>query len=285
MRTFRQLIFGLRNRSRIIAKKTYLYTRWRAKRQTIWIDYGWMRLPFHGDGDKQEVYYHLNGKQWWEDETAILSRYMKHGDVAIDVGANLGFLTGVLSKLVQSKGQVHSFEPSPTTYAKLDEVIHANRYDNVSTYNVGCGESEGRMTLHRTASSGDSTLHSEKNCYRGIRSTQEVRIVRLDNFLEAKFDRLDFLKIDTEGFEDCVLAGAIGLLQKFKPIIYIELTTEYLKSSQRAVKILLENGYIFEREPRLERCHLGENFIAFHESKRALYMQFAPVVAILSSVV
>lgn len=249
--------------------QTYLYTRWLAKRQTLWIDYGWMMLPFHGDGDKQEVFYHLNGKHYWDNERAILSRFVQQGDVAVDVGANLGFLTGLLSELVGAKGQVHSFEPSPTTYAKLDEVIKVNQYANVSAYNVGCGESEGKMTLYCTAESGHSTLHSSEDVEHEIRSTQEVRIVRLDDFLATKLHRLDFLKIDTEGFEDCVLAGAIGLLQKFKPTIYLELTSEYITSSQCAVKILRENGYIFEQEPILEQCHNGENFVAFHESKRS----------------
>jgi FkbM family methyltransferase len=236
--------------------------------QTLWVDYGWMRLPFHGDGDRQEVFYHLNGKEWWENERAILSRYVKQGDIAVDVGANLGFMAGVLSGLVGSNGQVHSFEPSPTVYAKLGEVIKANKYNNVSAYNVGCGESEGTMTLNCTASSGNSTLHSSKDVEHEIRSTQEVRIVRLDDFFAIKLQRLDLLKIDTEGFEDAVLAGAVGLLRKFTPTIYLELTSEYLDSSQRAVRILRENGYLFEREPILEQCHNGENFIAFHESKR-----------------
>jgi hypothetical protein len=79
MRSLTRLISGLRNRSRIIAKQAYLYTRWRLKRRTLWIDYGWMRLPFHGDGDRQEVLYHLNGKQWWNNEHSTLSWHLKPG--------------------------------------------------------------------------------------------------------------------------------------------------------------------------------------------------------------
>lgn len=250
--------------------QAYLYLKWIIKRRTIWIRYDYMTLPFHGDGDMQEVFYHLNGRQWWDNERAILSRYVKPGDVVVDVGANLGFLTGLVSGLVGAGGQVHSFEPSPTTHAKLVEVIQANHYDNVSAYNVGCGESEGRMTLHCATSSGNSTLHAGEDVEQKTRPTQEVQIVRLDDFLATKLPRLDFLKIDTEGFEGSTLAGAVQLLQKFKPTIYLELTSEYLNSSQRAVKILREHGYRFEREPVLEQCHYGENFIAFHESKRGL---------------
>ncbi|HEX3717551.1 MAG TPA: FkbM family methyltransferase [Verrucomicrobiae bacterium] len=267
MRNLPQLLSGFRNRSRIMAKKINLYIRWRAAHKTLWVDYGWMRLPFHGDGDMQEVFYHLNGNQWWRAERALLSRYLKPGHVAVDVGANLGFVAGILSNLVGPEGRVHSFEPSPTIHAKLVEVIQANAYANVSTYNVGCGESEGRMTLHCAASSGNSTLRSGIDPKLKIRSTQDVRIVRLDDFLATKLTRLDLLKIDTEGFEDSVLAGTVGLLQKFKPAVYVELSSEYLSSSQRAVKVLQENGYFFEQEPQLKQCHNGENFLAFHESK------------------
>jgi FkbM family methyltransferase len=268
MRSLPHLISGFRNRSRIIAKQASLYIQWRSAGSTLWIDYGWMRLPFHGDGDRQEVLYHLNGKQWWQSDRAILSRFVKEGYVVVDVGANLGFVAGILSTLVGPKGQVHCFEPSPTIFAKLVEVIQANQYTNVSAHNVGCGEFEVKMMLHCTASSGNSTLHSGEDIEHVIRSTQEVRIVCLDDFLGPQLDRLDLLKIDTEGFEDATLAGAVGLLKKFKPTVYLELTSEYLNSSRRAVNTLREHGYIFEREPVLEQCHNGENFVAFHESKR-----------------
>jgi Methyltransferase FkbM domain len=89
--------------------------------------------------------------------------------------------------------------------------------------------------------------------------TQTVRIVKLDDFLGPKLERLDFVKIDTEGYEDEVPTGAVELIQKFKPIIYIELCSEYLISSQNAGRFLRHHGYTFDRELALdESSNWGE---------------------------
>jgi len=174
-------------------------------------------------------------------------------------------MSGILSTLSGSAGRVYSFEPSPTTYARLLEVIDANNYTNVSPYNVGCGSAEGIMALYRPAfSSGLATLRPDAMIDRDrhAASTVDVRIVKLDDFLGPKLDRLDFVKIDVEGFEDEVLAGAAGLLQRFKPVIYIELCGQYLTSSQKALGMLHDLGYTIERESEFDKAMNGTDFIA-----------------------
>ena len=181
----------------------------------------------------------------------------------IDVGANLGFLTTLLSQMVGLEGCVHSFEPSPVTYLKLLEVIEVNGLKNVNPHNVGCGEAPAIMKLSVTESSGNSSLRLRDDLPYRVRETQDVQIVVLDNYLGSVLTRLDFLKIDTEGFEDSVLLGARNILMKFHPVIYLEISSEYFKSSQRAIRILKEMNYRFENEPVLENCHNGQNFLAF----------------------
>jgi hypothetical protein len=89
-----------------------------------------------------------------------------------------------------------------------------------------------------------------------------VRIVKLDDFLGSKLDRLNFLKIDTEGYEDEVLSGATELIRRFHPTIYIELCTAYLACSERAIQFLLDLGYTFDREIDLQHSSNGNNFFA-----------------------
>lgn len=132
-----RFVSRLRHRGRIVAKQASLsFRRWRTGRP-FWVDYGCIKLPFHGDGDRQEIYYHLDGKDWWSKELQLISGHLNPGDVVVDVGANLGFLSGLFSTLTGPAGQVYSFEPSPIVYAKLLEVIAANNYTNVSAYNMG----------------------------------------------------------------------------------------------------------------------------------------------------
>ena len=264
-----KLIHRLRNRSRIVAAKAYLSLRSRLSGGTFWIDLDGIKLPFHGDGDLQEIYYYLDGKEWWDQGLPLMARYIRPGGVAIDVGANLGFASGIFSALTGETGQVYSFEPSPTTYAKLLEVIQANQYKNVSPYNLGCGRDEQSMTLYCPTSSGNATFRPDASMEQSTRNCPTVGIVNLDNFLGSRLERLDFLKIDTEGYEDEVLAGAAGLLKRFNPIIYIEFSSQYLATSENAARILRDLGYTFEPELRLDEAFLGDNFFALPRGYQA----------------
>jgi len=186
----------------------------------------------------------------------------KPGSVAVDVGANIGFISALLSKLCGSSGRIHSFEPSPTTFAKLKEVVARNNFSNVTLHNAGCGEFPAEMDLHLTESSGNSSLRAEAANLSGLRQKQRVRIEVLDEFLAPHISRLDFLKIDTEGFEDQVLKGSRGLIRRFQPVVYIELSAEYQNSSLCAVDFLKSEGYSFDSEPDFDNAHTGDNFIA-----------------------
>lgn len=226
---------------------------------------GELLLPFSDDSDFQELLYHTHGKPWFAAEHAILNRFLKPGHTVVDVGANIGFITGIASRMVGELGAVHSFEPSPIVYAKMLGVIRENGLTNVIPHNVGCGNIPGEMMLASpSGSSGNATLMNPETATGPM---QKVQIVRLDDCLAGCLTRLDFMKIDTEGFEDHVLAGAGALMDAYHPTVYIELSSEYRHSSERAIQWLREHGYIFEMEPDLSCAHNGDNFIAIHSSK------------------
>jgi FkbM family methyltransferase len=248
-------------RARGAAAKAYLSLRLRLSSSPIWFDRGCIKLPYHG-GDIQELYYYLDAKEFWDEEMRSVSPFLTEGDVAVDVGANMGLMSGLFSKLTGPTGQVHTFEPSPMVYARLLDVINVNRYTNISPYNMGCGSQSQFMTLYRSPCSGSSTLRPEASPVKTFLDEQTVAVVKLDDFLGPKLERLDFLKIDTEGYEDEVLLGATSLLQRFKPIVYIELGSMYLASSERAIRLLREHGYTFDREVDLQKTYGGVNFIA-----------------------
>jgi FkbM family methyltransferase len=278
-----RVISKLRSRGRIEAARAYLSLKQRVHGRPLWIDHGCIRLPFHGDGDRQELYYYLDGKTWWSDEFRSISPYLGQGGVVVDVGANLGFMSGIFSGLVGPSGRVHSFEPSPVVYAKLLEVMQANGYTNVSPYNMGCGKEESSLVLHSPSSSGHATLRPNSDMEGRTSEKRVVRIVKLDDFLGPKLERLDLLKVDTEGYEDEVLAGAAGLIQKFNPIIYIELCSEYLTSSQNAGQFLRDHGYTFDRELSLDDSSNGANFFAFPPGVRSAVRPLGATLAAITA--
>jgi FkbM family methyltransferase len=236
----------------------------------FWRDYGFLKLAFHGDGDGQELLYHLYGRTWWRNELRALQPHIPAGCTVIDVGANVGFMTGLLSQMVGPLGHVHSFEPSPTTYEKLVALVDKNNLTNVTTHNIGCSDENNTLSLNLTESSGNSSMLFREELHAKIKAVQQVEVVLLDEYLGDKLQRLDLIKIDTEGFEDRVLAGAIGLLRRFRPTVYIELASEFRDSSERAIAILKEEGYRFDLEPDFRSAHTGDNFLAVPKKPAAV---------------
>lgn len=148
-------------------------------------------------------------------------------------------------------------------YSRLVEVIRKNELSNVECFNMGCGTGPRTEMLMVPVSSGNATIRREGVTLHGPVKEVSIKIDSLDHVALPLVSRLDFLKIDTEGFEDQVLLGAEKLISRFQPVIYIELSQEYSESSRRAITWLREHGYVFETEPDLADAHNGDNFIAF----------------------
>ena len=234
----------------------------RLKGGTVWTRRGGYWLPFHADGDVQEIQYQLEGELWFKYETERLRDYLPKGGVVIDVGANLGFTALLFAKHVGPDGQIFAFEPSPPVYAKLLQVVEKNQLGNVQCFNLGCGMERRRETLLVPASSGNATIRRT-----GLPSLEacreiDVEIDTLDHLILPLTTKVDFLKIDTEGFEDQVLAGAEEVVARYRPVVYIELSQEYGDSSARAIAWLRARGYTFTRDPDLASAHNGDNFLA-----------------------
>ena len=92
---------------------------------------------------------------------------------------------------------------------------------------------------------------------------EEVRICRLDEIPEARESPPELIKIDVEGFESEVLEGARGILAAHRPVLYIELCSEYLASTERSIALLEELGYETRalRERNWSHVPNGTNFV------------------------
>jgi FkbM family methyltransferase len=234
----------------------------RLKGGTLWTRRGGYWLPFHADGDLQEIQYQLDGDLWFKYETERLRAYLPEGGVVVDVGANLGFTALLFAKHVGPGGRIYAFEPSPPAYAKLLEVMEKNQLRNVQCFNLGCGSGRRRETLLVPPSSGNATIRRAGVSLADVRREINIEIDTLDHVILPLTPRVDFLKIDTEGFEDQVLAGSDEIVARDRPVIYLELSHDYGDSSARAIAWLRGRGYTFERDPDLASAHNGDNFLA-----------------------
>lgn len=135
--------------------------------------------------------------------------------IIFDVGANIG------QTVHKFFGQfpnsiIHSFEPSPTTFATLQQNV--GKMHQVYLWNIACGSKiEQRLLQENVNSDMSSFLQLDKFGWGKIKKETIVPITTIDQFCEEqKIDRIDLLKIDTQGFDFEVIKGAKKLIDKNK---------------------------------------------------------------------
>jgi FkbM family methyltransferase len=148
----------------------------------------------------------------------IMRNCLKAGDVFVDIGSSVGLMSITASFVVGEKGKVLSFEPDTKRYSDLLNSISTNKRTNIKTYNFGLGSEKKSIKLYKDRCS-PSMIKGNNNAFSEI-----VEIRTIDEVLKIeKVCKVDFVKIDVEGFEIEVLKGAKHLLsQSNAPMLCIE---------------------------------------------------------------
>ncbi|MEC7490473.1 MAG: FkbM family methyltransferase [Pseudomonadota bacterium] len=188
-----------------------------------------------------------------EEELHVLDRLVRPGSVAIDIGANKGLYSWLLSRIAS---EVKAFEPNPKMYTILSRSVP----DNVETFEIALSDSGGEaeliLPIHRNGrySNQGGTLQAAK--YLSGKQTQKwpVRQERLDTY---RFSNVSFIKIDVEGFELEVIDGAKEMIQRSKPNLLIE-----IDPSQNGVRLSDAIGQI-EARGYNTYCVSGREFVRF----------------------
>jgi FkbM family methyltransferase len=155
-----------------------------------------------------------------------MARCIKPGQFAMDIGANAGYHTLLLSRLAGAKGRVFAFEPVPDTAYWLRKTISLNGISNVTVVEAAVGaRNERRQILYSEALDGFATLNGIGHGYydgQGCLSTQ-VDVVTADSWLiEHQVEQLSLVKIDVEGAELAVLNGMQSTLRQLRPAVICE---------------------------------------------------------------
>ncbi|MCK5685061.1 FkbM family methyltransferase [bacterium] len=152
--------------------------------------------------------------------------------IILDIGANIGCTAILFSDLGE---KVYAFEPSQTTFAFLEKNILHSGKKNIFPQNIGLGEkfSESILTIAPTNRSGAFILKEMKSSNIGF-VEEKIIIRQLDEIVEnLEPGKIDFIKIDVEGFEGNVIRGAKQTLEKNRPIVVLELNHWCLNAFQR----------------------------------------------------
>jgi FkbM family methyltransferase len=179
-------------------------------------------------------------------ETELIVSLLRPGNIAIDVGADVGLFTVAMANAVGPSGLVLAIEPHPESQAILKLALKARHLSWVRLIPAALGCRNGWATLCTTFDpcGREKTAFSRivKQDARDDSAIQRrVALKTLDELVhEYQLNRLDFLKIDVEGFEWDVLQGAQDCLRNFAPILLIELEDPHAEFYGRSVAGIVE---------------------------------------------
>jgi FkbM family methyltransferase len=178
-----------------------------------------------------------------------MKRILPEGGVFIDVGANVGLYSMLASRWVGPGGRVFCLEPSEREFQRLLAHLKLNRLENVVAIRQAvverCGPVDLRVAEYPHA--GHNTT-SEQFVYGDVAASHSERVegTTLDHVLhEARIDRVDLVKIDVEGGEHSVLAGATRLLRDLRPSWIVELSSRSAgdQAPPASLEVLFEARY------------------------------------------
>ena len=169
-------------------------------------------------------------------ERFVMQQLLAPGMRVVDVGANIGYYLLLFEDVIGASGRVLCVEPEPDNLVDLHRVIEANQFQNVRVLPMALGSRSGAVKLAR----GLNGLVVSDG------SDLTVPMLPLDDAWQQGFlDRVDFLKIDVEGYEGEVLAGAQELLASQHPGIFLEMHPAMMQGGHtvNSVAEMLEEQY------------------------------------------
>lgn len=183
----------------------------------------------------------------------LLRQHIKPDAVILDIGANAGNFTYIFSQLAP-QGRVYAFEPGSYALSILRRVIALRGLDNIRLMPFGLSDKKTTLDLHlpvkTSGSVGFGLAHIGDDKAVDPRETlsEQIALDRLDDVAaREKIERVDFIKIDVEGWELRALTGGEQLISRHHPVIILEMSDRFLQragdSAAALFKFLHGHGY------------------------------------------
>ena len=237
-------------------------------------------LGAHGIGILNYKTKKKTGEKYFIDKVASIFENKKI--TVFDIGANVGDYSRLI---LQKKSNVfiYAFEPHPDAFDKLK--IFAQDKVNVHLINKGCGNENARVSFYNLKDKNESELSSLykdviTDLHKSEYSESKVDIIKLDDFCQQNnIEKIDLLKIDTEGSEFQVIMGAKNIIEKgYVSIIHFEfnsmniISRSFFKDFYDFLKEysffrLLPDGAVFlgKYDPLLYEIFSFQNIIAIRK--------------------
>jgi FkbM family methyltransferase len=182
----------------------------------------------------------------WEPEVVrSIRKHVMPGTTVLDIGAQSGFYSLLLSRLVGPAGMVFAFEPLPANFRILQENMNLNDIRNVKIRREAVSERSGEISFefpHNEISLVAGPLLEGDDL-----GTFQVPSITLDDFVRQTGHSIQFVKMDVEGAETSVLKGAVQTLRTLHPSMVVELHYDHCQDGLHpTISLLKEFGYQIE---------------------------------------
>jgi len=182
-------------------------------------------------------------------QTDLMEKIVKPGMVVFDLGANFGWFTLVLSKLVGNLGKVYSFEADPSLVNTLRENVKLNNFSNVLIQPMAVSNKTG---VSKFSLNESYDTRNQLDSISPSKNTVDVKVTSLDEFsIKEKLKNVDFIKMDIEGSEPKVLQGMKKIISEN---LQLKIITEFNQNAMLSVgsspedmiNFLLDEGFVIE---------------------------------------
>ena len=160
---------------------------------------------------------------------------LKKFEIGLDIGANLGWYTVLISKNSHEQATLYAFEPDSDNFSLLQHNIKLNECSNVQTFKQAVSNKSENLNLYKypKKNCGKHSLLPQKDC-----QEVEVAAITLNDFFKDKnLEKIRFIKIDIEGYELTALKGASSLLAHC-PMIMMEFSPNLFQNEGESSELL-----------------------------------------------
>lgn len=227
------------------------------------------------------IYIYVTGKGFLKKkypELFQLHKIIKPGFHCIDIGANLGYYSVKLSKIVGETGKVYAVEPVPLFYKIWSKNTKRFGSKNLELFPYALGEAECTITMGMPVVDG-LAHHGMTKVVTGNGETYaasfDAKMVNRD-VLFSGITKLDFVKCDIEGYENVAFRNMAATINRFKPLIQSELGGDENRKavitqleSAGYTTCVLQNGLFVQASGTVKQLH-SSDFYFLHEKHKTL---------------
>jgi len=185
-----------------------------------------MILDLSDKGINRDLYLHRIREP---QATRYLQSILQPNWTVVDIGANIGYYALQEARVAKN---VIAIEPTPSSHKALVANVALNRYPNIETWQMAVGDHNGQVGFEISRACNWNSVSPAS------RGDMQVQMIMLDELIDGRW--VDYVRMDVEGYELCVLKGMEQTLRKKKPRMFIEVHRDKLRDYGNTQRGLME---------------------------------------------